>query len=63
MLELLVLAIILCGVAYGSYWIITHFFPEPIRMFALVVVGIILLFLLLGAVSGYIPGDLLRLPQ
>lgn len=63
MIDILIFAVIFFGAAWGAYWIITHFFPEPIRMFALVITGIILLLVLLGALSGYIPNDILRLPR
>lgn len=63
MIELLIVAIIFFAVAWGAYWIITHFFPEPMRMVALVIVGIILLLVILGFLSGYVPNDFLRLPR
>lgn len=34
-------------VAYVAYWVITKFFPEPARMPALAVVGLLLLIVLL----------------
>lgn len=45
--------IIFLAVAFFAYWIITHFFPEPIRTPALVVMGVILLIVL---ISQFVPG-------
>jgi hypothetical protein len=39
--------IIFLAVAFFAYWIITHFFPEPMRTPALVVMGVILLIILI----------------
>lgn len=50
-LLLLILGILVVGSL--AYWIITKFFPEPMRMLALAVVGIILLLVLL---SQFFPG-------
>lgn len=45
--------IIFFAVAFFAYWIITRFFPEPIKTPALVVMGVILLIILL---SQFVPG-------
>ncbi len=45
---MLISIIILVVVGLLAYWIITTFFPEPIRMVALVIVGILLLIGLLN---------------
>jgi Na+-driven multidrug efflux pump len=39
--------IIFLVVAFFAYWIITHFFPEPIKTPALLVMGVILLIILI----------------
>ena len=46
-LLLLVLGIICVGSL--AYWVITKFFPEPMRMIALGIVGILLLIVVLSA--------------
>ncbi len=50
-LLLLILGILVVGTI--CYWVITKFFPEPMRMLALAVVGILLLLVLL---SQFFPG-------
>lgn len=42
LIELLVLVVL----ALLAYWVIATFFPEPIRMIALLVVGVIVLIML-----------------
>lgn len=54
--------IILVIIGVIAYWIITTFFPEPIRMIALVVVGLGLLLWLLNIVGllGHVPARLIN---
>lgn len=51
------LGLVLVGLL--AYWIITTFFPEPIRMVALVITGVILLLGLLRIVGVVLPNKLL----
>lgn len=51
LLSILLLVIIIAVVAYIAFWIIDSAFPEPIRMVAKVLVGVIALFLLLSKVG------------
>jgi hypothetical protein len=60
---MLISLLILVVVAILAYWIITQFFPEPARMIALLITGVILLFWLLnilGVVSSSIPSTLIK---
>lgn len=59
---MLISLLILVVVALVAYWIITTFFPEPIRMVALVIVGVICLYALLQilGVVGAIPNKLIN---
>jgi len=52
-LGLLVLALGVICVGCLAYWVITKFFPEPARMIALAIVGVLLLLVLLYA---FFPG-------
>jgi hypothetical protein len=47
LISALILLCVLFVIGFVAYWIITKFFPEPIRTPALIVVGIILLGILL----------------
>lgn len=55
LIGLLIALLIFCCIAYLAYWIITKFFPEPMRVIALAVIGVVLLIVLLSYVGGYIP--------
>lgn len=46
-IQVLVALLVIVGVGYLAYWIITKFFPEPMRMIALAIVGVILLVFLM----------------
>ena len=48
-LMILLYIVILFAVAYIAKWVIDSFFPEPIRMPALLIVGVILLIVILLA--------------
>lgn len=52
---LLIFILIFGLIAYGAYYIITKFLPEPIRTPALAIVGVLLLIVLLSAATGYLP--------
>lgn len=56
LLGLIIALAVVVVVGYAAYWVITKFFPEPLRMVSLVVVGVILLILLFGAVFPQIGG-------
>jgi hypothetical protein len=53
LIQLIVLLVVLVVVGSAAYWIINRFIGEPIRMPALLVVGVILLLILL---SQFLPG-------
>jgi len=58
LLALLIWIIVICAIAWIAHYVITGFFPEPIRTPALLVVGVILLiviimFLLHGGPVGF----------
>lgn len=42
---------------YLGYYIITKCFPEPMRVVALAVLGVVFLIILLSYAGGYIPGS------
>lgn len=42
---------VLAGVAYVAKWIIDTFLPEPVRVIALLIVGVVLLILLIIGVA------------
>jgi hypothetical protein len=46
-LLLLVLGVVVVGLL--AYWVITKFFPEPMRMVALAIVGVLLLVVVLAS--------------
>lgn len=52
MIETLIALVIICIVAYAAYWVITTFFPEPIRVIALLIVGLLVLVAILRHFSG-----------
>lgn len=52
-IDLLILAVIVGVIGYLAHWIITTFFPAPVQMPALLIVGLLLLIFLLGQFSGY----------
>lgn len=63
--HMLISVILLLVFAIIAYWVITTFFPEPIRMVCLVVVGVICLFwlfniLAVAGVTGPIPSKLIN---
>lgn len=47
-IQLLVFLVAFAIVAYLAYWIISKFFPEPVRMPAFAIIGVILLLVLLS---------------
>lgn len=51
LIDLLILLCIVVGIGWVAHWLITTFFPEPIRMIALMVVGVLLLIFLLSQFS------------
>jgi hypothetical protein len=53
LVQLIVLLVVLVVVGSAAYWIINKFISEPIRMPALLIVGVILLLILL---SQFLPG-------
>jgi putative effector of murein hydrolase len=55
LINILVWAVIVFVIAYFAHWIITTYFPEPLRTPLLVVMGLILLLLLIGAITGRLP--------
>ena len=44
---MLIFLVVFGVIAYVAYWIITKFFPEPAKIPALAIVGVILLIILL----------------
>lgn len=54
-INIIIYVAVFCLIAWGAYYIITKFFPEPIRMVALVVVGVVLLIALLEVARDYLP--------
>lgn len=55
MVTLLINLLFIALIGYLAYWLVTHFFPKPVRTVALVIVGVILLLALLGLL-GIVPG-------
>jgi hypothetical protein len=53
LIQLVILLVVLVVVGSAAYWIINKFIAEPIRMPALLIVGVILLLILL---SQFLPG-------
>lgn len=51
----LITLLMLFLLAWLCYWVITTFLPEPVRMVALAVVGVILLLVILGMFTGQVP--------
>lgn len=47
LISLLIAVLVLVIVAWGAKYVIDTFFPEPIRMVAMIVVGILLLLVIL----------------
>ena len=45
--SLLILILVIVAIGCLCYWVITKFFPEPMRMIALAVVGVLLLLVVL----------------
>lgn len=54
-IQILVIFAAFCLIGYGLYLIITKFFPEPIKMVALCIVGFFLLIGALEAARQYLP--------
>ncbi len=52
MIDILVFLVILAIIAYVAFYIITTFLPQPVKTPALAIVGLILLLVLLGQMSG-----------
>lgn len=52
LISVLIWAIVIFVIAWVAYYIITTFFPEPIRTPALLVVGVLLLLVVLYAIMG-----------
>jgi hypothetical protein len=53
LIDLLIALLVICVLGYVAYWIITKFFPEPMRTPALAITGVLLLIILLVA---FFPG-------
>jgi len=53
LIDLLLLVVIVVVIGYASHYIITSFFPAPLHMPFLLLVGVLLLVFLLGQFSGY----------
>ena len=45
--SLLILILVVVAIGCLAYWIVNKFFPEPMRMIALAVVGVLLLLVVL----------------
>ena len=60
LIAVLIWAVVVFVIAWVAYYIITTFFPEPIRTPALLVIGVLLLLIVLYAImgSGSLPGRL-----
>lgn len=54
-IAIIIYVAILCLVGWGCYFVVTKFFPEPIRMVALVVVGLVLLIAILEMAREFLP--------
>lgn len=52
---ILIFLLIFFGIAYLAYWVITKFLPEPMKVIALAITGVLLLIVLLGAAERYLP--------
>ena len=52
MMALLITVLIVALVAYVAVYVIRTMLPEPVRMIAMAIVGVILLLVLLGLVAG-----------
>lgn len=52
LIDLLILAIVVGVVGYLAHWLIVKFFPAPVQMPALLIVGVLLLLFLLAQFSG-----------
>lgn len=61
LIAVLIWAIVIFIIAYVAYYVITTFFPEPIKTPALLIVGLLLLLVILYAFLGTAPG--LRMPR
>ncbi|MDO8703306.1 MAG: hypothetical protein Q7J84_00020 [Sulfuricaulis sp.] len=56
LIDLLILAVVVGVIGYLAHWLITSFFPAPVQMPALLIVGVLLLLFLLAQFSG--PADM-----
>jgi hypothetical protein len=63
LIPLLISILVLFLIAWLAYWVITTFFPEPVRMVALAIVGVILLLIILGMLTGHVPTADLYFPR
>ena len=52
LIAVLIWAVVVFVIAWVAYYIITTFFPEPIRTPALLVIGVLLLLIVLYAIMG-----------
>lgn len=55
LIGLLIALLVFCCLFYLGYWIITKCFPEPMRVIALAVLGVVFLIILLSYAGGYLP--------
>lgn len=51
-LSVLLWIVVIFAIAYVAHWVITTYFPEPIRTPALLIVGVILLILVVSMLVG-----------
>ena len=61
-ISLLVWIVIIFALAWCAYYVITTFFPEPVRTPALLLVGVVLLIIILMALMKGLPSGGLRVP-
>lgn len=54
---ILIALLFLFLLAFTAHWVISKFFPEPLRTVALAVVGVVLLIIILSYAGGYLPTD------
>ena len=52
MIETLFALVLIIAIAFVCHWVITTFFPEPIRLVALIIVGVIALYYLIMLFNG-----------
>lgn len=52
LVSLLIALLVFCVAFYLGYWIISKCFPEPMRVIAMAVLGVVFLIILIGYFTG-----------